>query len=229
MTSLLLWTRSHEWQTQLRRAVSEHGNTVLCCEHADAVMQAVLGDVYDVLFLDQSLLQDATTPSPMAMLGQAGYQGKVVVLSQDPEVGMAPSASALPSAEGEPRISQIVHVGSVPTDQQLQQLLAYFERPTPRSKWAGLTFESLPGFQQIQARYKDKLPAQLQALQRAFDDRAWSDLQKQAHAIKGGAGSFGLPRLTELAAQLDKAARVQDEADARQWLALIQREFGGEC
>lgn len=223
MTSLLLWTRSKDWQTQLGQAVLERGHEVVVCEHADAVMQAILADVHELLFLDEMVLRDPKDHSPLSMLSQAGYQGKVVVLSRDPALHLAPSES---NDHSPISISEIVHVDASPTSQQLQRLLAYFDQ-SPRSKWAGLTFESLPGFQQIQARYKDKLPAHLQSLQQSFDARGWSDLQKQAHAIKGGAGSFGLPRLTELAAQLDKAARAQDEADAKHWLALIQREFGG--
>lgn len=214
MSSLLLWTRSDTWRTHIVQAMTEMGHQVLVCEQTDQVVQAVLADVYEGVLVDECILSESSANPIRTMLTDLGFQGQLLVLS-----GAA--------CEGE-AISEIVHIDAVPTTQQLQALSAYFGR-RPASKWAGLTFDSMPGFQEIQARYKAKLPAQLKALQRAFDDKAWVDLQRQAHAIKGGAGSFGLERLTELTAQLDRAARGCDEAEAARCLALIQSEFGGEA
>lgn len=224
MSSLLLWTRSDAWRAQITQALGQRGHQVHACEQADAVMQAILADVYRGLILDHAILTASGGASILSMLSDAGFQGQVIALSEaDHPSG---SIASMGDQQGV-SISEIVHMDAVPTAQQLQGLVAYFEQRPP-SRWAGLTFDSLPGFQQIQARYKAKLPAQLQALRQAFDDRAWVDLQKQAHAIKGGAGSFGLDRLTELAAELDRAARGQDEAQALAWLASIEHEFGGE-
>lgn len=221
MSSLLLCLPPAGVFKDLAHALMARGHRATEVASIDAVWQAVLSDSFDGCLIDISLLSGDTLTRCSNLLADAGFQGKVLVLGAHEEGPTVPSQPARVHA-----MSELVHTEGLSIADVAAKVGAYFEQ-APRSRWSGLTFDSIPGFEHIQQRYKAKLPEQLQALRLFFEARAWDDLQRRAHAIKGGAGSFGLSRLTELAAQLDRAARARDEDQARVCLKQIQQEFGG--
>ena len=92
------------------------------------------------------------------------------------------------------------------------QLLAAIARHT-----AGLapepldgTFSDDPAFAPIFAAYVDELPGQVDRLQKLSADPHEPELRRLLHQIKGAGGGYGLPDLTAVAAEAERAFDTQD-------------------
>jgi HPt (histidine-containing phosphotransfer) domain-containing protein len=64
-----------------------------------------------------------------------------------------------------------------------------------------------------------RLPEQLAAMRDALAEVRYEDLRRLAHTLKGSGGSYGYPALTETAAIIENAAKIQDRGNA---LATIE-------
>lgn len=96
-------------------------------------------------------------------------------------------------------------------------------RPQDRaaSRWEGLTFEALPGFERLLARYRQRLPAQMADIRAAWMQQDRASLQHLAHALKGTAECFGLPELSRLAAQIEHTAEQGEAAVVAAWIGQL--------
>jgi signal transduction histidine kinase/DNA-binding NarL/FixJ family response regulator len=79
-----------------------------------------------------------------------------------------------------------------------------------------LQLASDPVIMQLKQDFKLGLPALLKELQLWLSACNWSQLQYEAHSVKGSAGSMGYPQLTELMSKLELAARAADKVVATQ-------------
>ncbi len=73
--------------------------------------------------------------------------------------------------------------------------------------------------------FVSRLPDRMNSLREAYDKKDWSELKKLSHQIKGAAGGYGYPELTDTAAMLEKAAISHDETRVQNLLT----EFNGFC
>ncbi len=62
----------------------------------------------------------------------------------------------------------------------------------------------------------------LQRLEVLLSERDWRQIDREGHKIKGGSGSFGFKRLSQLAAELQAAAARQDLDATRNCLAAMR-------
>ncbi|RMG17266.1 MAG: Hpt domain-containing protein [Deltaproteobacteria bacterium] len=74
--------------------------------------------------------------------------------------------------------------------------------------------------------YAAKLPAYLDAIERAIDAGAPVEVRERAHRVRGSAGSYGFPEVSRAMAKIEGAVREAEEAGAapdwqavRTWLA----------
>jgi signal transduction histidine kinase/CheY-like chemotaxis protein len=120
---------------------------------------------------------------------------------------------------------------------QLQPVAA----PPPRRTPAAPPLPTLPGIDSARAlAHFDHSPALMQRALRAFADSygggiapwqawidggRWSELNRAAHNLQGLAGTVGAQPLRDLALQLERQAKAQDNA-ARGTLALLQPALG---
>ena len=79
-----------------------------------------------------------------------------------------------------------------------------------------LQLASDPVIMQLKQDFKLGLPALLKEVQLWLSACNWSQLQYEAHSVKGSAGSMGYPQLTELMSKLELAARAADKELATQ-------------
>jgi HPt (histidine-containing phosphotransfer) domain-containing protein len=117
-----------------------------------------------------------------------------------------------------------VRADAAGSTQWVAQLAPYL--PKIGDRYADLTFESLKGFDRLSQRYRERLPKVLADLQAACEAGNWPDVQRRAHAIKGGAACFGLDELTQLAAQLEQRVVTGNTVEANGLLAQM-RVVGG--
>ena len=84
-----------------------------------------------------------------------------------------------------------------------------------------------PDTAELVALFVDELPQRL-AVADALAHRAdWESLDRLAHQLKGAAGSYGFPTLTDSAAALEQACRTDCEATViRQALAALAETCG---
>ncbi|MFL0798279.1 MAG: response regulator [Cellvibrionaceae bacterium] len=68
-----------------------------------------------------------------------------------------------------------------------------------------------PAYQAIVLQFKGRLEETLSGLDKAWETKDWDTLASLAHGLKGSAGMFGFPAITEQAAQLEKASRNKEE------------------
>jgi len=61
-----------------------------------------------------------------------------------------------------------------------------------------------------------ELPARIQAVEQACAERDLDTLARLAHRLKGAAGGYGFPTITETAGELETAARAQEELEGIQ-------------
>jgi HPt (histidine-containing phosphotransfer) domain-containing protein len=52
-----------------------------------------------------------------------------------------------------------------------------------------------------------ELPARARELESRLDQRAFEDLQRLAHQLKGAGGGYGFPQITEVAATLEQSLK----------------------
>jgi histidine phosphotransfer protein HptB len=74
--------------------------------------------------------------------------------------------------------------------------------------------------------YVAEMPDRIAALERAFSDADNIALRRNAHQMKGAAGSYGFDALTEFAAKLESAVR---EARPRDQIQAALDELTNRC
>lgn len=80
-------------------------------------------------------------------------------------------------------------------------------------------------FKALVQSFVNNLPTALENIQLAFEQEHWDEIAAIAHSVKGSAGSFGFPLLTELAGTLETAAK-QSSGDE---INLHLTAFNQEC
>lgn len=174
-----------------------------------AAFDAALAGSFDVIVLDGALalLEGESLPELIAATGWAGHCLALQVRGDDP--------TDLPAG-----FSGQIHMDAPGGIEWIAQLGPYL--PQAEARFADLTFESLKGFDRLAQRYRERLPTVLADLGAACEAGHWPDVQRRAHAIKGGAACFGFDQLTELAAQLEQCVAQGDTASASDLLAQMR-------
>jgi signal transduction histidine kinase/CheY-like chemotaxis protein len=116
---------------------------------------------------------------------------------------------------------------SKPVDQRA--FFAELERYLPA---AGTSTRSLPmtssltdsaEYQALHQAFVEELPARIEALQVALLASDWATLRRDAHQLKGVAGSFGLPEATRIAGLIEQHIVAGDYRDLAGWVAELKR------
>lgn len=79
-------------------------------------------------------------------------------------------------------------------------------------------------FRQLVQTFLGNLPNAQQQLSEAFVLSDWSQIGAIAHSIKGSAGSFGYPQLTEYAATLEYSAKQSSPIEIKHHLGVFEEE-----
>lgn len=61
--------------------------------------------------------------------------------------------------------------------------------------------------------FVSELPERVSALQNALKAQDIANLARTAHQLKGAAGGYGFPTITDAAAELEKCAKAADQID----------------
>lgn len=201
MPSVLLAHANPLTRENAAPALIEAGHTCLVVADGRSAFDAALAHLFDVIVLDVALarLDGESLPE---LIKATGWGGHCISLLTKAEPAMD-----LPAG-----FSGQVQVDVAGGAEWVGQLAPYL--PKSDDRYADLTFESLKGFDRLSQRYRERLPKVLADLGIACEAGNWPDVQRRAHAIKGGAACFGFDQLTQLAAQLEQCVVKGNTADA---------------
>ncbi|MCB0405143.1 MAG: response regulator [Bdellovibrionales bacterium] len=72
-----------------------------------------------------------------------------------------------------------------------------------------------------------RLPLRVSSLRKALSSKDWQELASVAHQIKGAAGGYGFPQLTEIARSIEEQARLAPDSPER--IEPLVAEFAKQC
>lgn len=233
MPSVLLVHGDARTRDSVALALSEMGWQTTVCADAASGWTAVLQDAFDLMLWDaaQTTIEgDALS----TLLTASGHQGPVWTLTTSDL-----SEDAFVHPDGERGLSgRLIWSGQI--DEAWRQALAPLlpedgDAPSGSagsSRWEGLTFEALPGFERLLARYRQRLPGQMADICAAWRQHDRASLQHLAHALKGTAECFGLPEVSRLAAQIEHTAAQGEAAVVASWIgqldAVVREAVGAD-
>lgn len=91
------------------------------------------------------------------------------------------------------------------------QMLAKYLKPAKSKPTEKKSIERMDFFKELAQKFMAGLPGTLMKMNEAEKLRDWPALGRIAHTLKGTAGTFGYPHLTELAGHLNAAIKASEE------------------
>ncbi|GAB2870019.1 hypothetical protein GCM10027277_44120 [Pseudoduganella ginsengisoli] len=177
---------------------------------ARAVELALVGH-YDVVLMDiQMPAMDGVQAAKL--LRGAGFAAPIVALT----------ANVMPEDRERYKLAGCTACIAKPVDfDELGRLLAGM---LPHAGAAALlSYTELEGYDDMRRHFEARLREELELLRGAIVQQDFASGREVAHVVKGSAGSFGYPRVTELAAELEKAFVAGDRGAAAALLDAIQQ------
>ena len=115
-----------------------------------------------------------------------------------------PGGDAAPPPHAAPR-SEPASVSTPATD-----------APVPAAPVAGLrsTLEHEPSIQKLLVKFVSRLPERVTTMRNLLDEQNMENLRQAVHQLKGAAGGYGFPQLTELAGRAEQKIRNGDPVEA---------------
>jgi signal transduction histidine kinase/CheY-like chemotaxis protein len=175
---------------------------------AQAVEQALAGD-FDIVLMDMQMpVMDGATAT--GVLRAAGFAGPIIALTANV---MADDVQRYLTAGCSHCVGKPIDFGLL--TEILAGLLDHQAGLAPLQ-----SADQLEEFDAIRQAFTAALPARFDAMRQAITGRDWDELGRLAHSMKGSAGSFGLPGVTDCARELEHAALHGDMALA---LTILQQ------
>lgn len=215
MPSVLLVHGDARARDSVAQALASMGFQITVQPDAASGWPEALQDAFDLILWDaaQSVIDGDALPALLAASGQNGSVWAVAAKDQ------AVDASA---ATWQARGFGGCLIWSGQMDEDWRQVLAPFlPQDGTASRWEGLTFEALPGFERLLQRYRQRLPGQMAGIHTAWAQQDRGGLQHLAHALKGTAECFGMPEVSRLAAQIEHTAEQGESAVIASWIGRL--------
>jgi signal transduction histidine kinase/DNA-binding NarL/FixJ family response regulator len=188
----------------LRRLVSSllrsAGAEVVEVANGREAFERASAEPFDLLLLDMHMpVMDGREATEALRAG--GYRGPIVALTAD----------VIAEDVARYRAAGCDTVLGKPVDSRALFALLRRHLPPAAPAPAGADARVQALVAQLGERYRAQLPAEIEALLEARHDATM--LVERLHRIKGSAGSFGFPRITELAGGAEHAVRTGDNVE----------------
>jgi CheY-like chemotaxis protein len=201
MTRILLAEDGRENQLLIKTLLAKAGASVTVVPDGQRAVQEAMcalsaGKPYDLILMDMQMpVLDGY--SATSTLRQMGYKGPIVALTAH---AMAGDRERCESAGCDDYLTK-------PVDRaKLAATVAEFVSRAPSSddETVVSTFADDEGMKNIIHQFALDLPARSDAILRAFHDADTATLERLAHQLKGAAGGYGFPSITEAAAAVEQ-------------------------
>ncbi|MEM7252472.1 MAG: response regulator [Pseudomonadota bacterium] len=211
--------------------LSDYGIDVVEAENGRIALERAAETAFDLILMDVHMpIMDGRTATEK--LVKSGLTTPIVALTADVMDGFEESLlqSGFAGYQSKPividellkLVAKFLGGKQIDGDAKTQPLAA---APTSEPAAAEPLFSQLPNdprFVSIVHEFVGELPAQLNALTDAFDDKNFALLASKAHWLKGGGGTVGFPAFTEPASELEKLAKAGNEAGMNELLANLK-------
>ncbi len=181
------------------------GLTVAVVGNGQEAIEQALGQSFDLILMDMQMPVMGGLEATRT-LRALHYRKPIIALTADV---MAHHRTQFEEAGGNGFLSKPVEY--VAFQRILQEYLEVDEGAAEGGD--GLLDRSGEGYQQAIEEFKQQMAGYQQEMEQAIVDKAWGDLARLAHKIKGSGGSFGYPQLTEQAKVVEARLR-QEQFDA---------------
>jgi len=198
------------------RAIAPHVSIETAVNGREAVEKA-LAQAFDLVIMDWHM-PELDGLSATQFLRRAGYAGAVTALT----------ASALAHDREDCIAAGCDDFLTKPIDEQaLRQVVQRHLGLANEARALQLqeSIQDTAEFRALQRAFLVQLEADVALLEAALQRRDFATVVAVAHKLKGGGGSFGYPAVTEVAARLEKAARIGAVASATTALAALTEQF----
>ncbi|MGZ3241629.1 MAG: response regulator, partial [Burkholderiaceae bacterium] len=195
--------------------MSKAGLDVTVVENGSLAVEKALSGDFDLILMDMQMPimggLEATT-----ILRGAAYPKPIVtvtanVMTEDIEQYLAAGCTDYLSKP-------------IDRDKFFQMLGKYLKPAKSKKPTEKKSIERMDFFQELARKFLAGLPDTLMKMDEAEQLHDWAALGRIAHTLKGTAGTFGFPRLTELAGHLNAAIKVaQDDSAITQSFAELRQ------
>ncbi len=202
---VLLAEDSPDNQRLITMYISKAGAEVDCASNGqEAVEKALAGDFQLVLMDMQMPVMDGIEATQW--LRKAGYTGPIVALTAN---AMKEDRERCSRAGCDAFLSKPIETG--PFYEALARYLPGATEPQARNT-AKPAVEYDPDLLELATTFIEDLPGRVQSMRESCDQADWQELASLAHKLKGIAGSFGFPDITEQAAVIEKQVKQEEYA-----------------
>ncbi|WP_332848263.1 hybrid sensor histidine kinase/response regulator [Massilia sp. S19_KUP03_FR1] len=186
------------------------GLTYEIVQDGGAAVQAALAGNFDLILMDiQMPVLDGVRAT--SVLRGAGYARPIVALTANV---MAEDLARYARAGCNGTVGKPIEVAHFV--QTVARMLGNAEGLN-----APMCFEEIDGYPAIQAAFQDGLAARLQELADNIEQERWDEVATLAHKLRGAAGAFGFPGVTQAAAQVEATALRSDRPGVRRAFAHL--------
>ena len=199
---VLLAEDSPDNQLLISLYVHKAGAEITIVNNGQRAVETALADNFDLVLMDMQMpVMDGITATEW--LRKAGYAGPVVAIT----------ANAL--KEDQQRCLEAGCDGFLtkPIDTTaFHELLARYLAPAAAGTNADTDDEFDTEMRALTTQFMDGLSARVQGMQQALDAADDEKLRRAVHQLKGSAGTYGCPEITEQAAQLERQIKSHNQA-----------------
>ncbi len=219
--NILLAEDSPDNQQLIAMYIRRTGATLTIVENGQQAVEEGLAGNYDLIFMDMQMPVMGGVEA-ITLLRAAGYAGPVVSLTANATV--ADRDSCLAAGVDDYLVKPI----------NLQRFYEVLNThlAAAGSDGAGLVsqfgFDNDPEYQAMLDQFHKNLPGMVAELVEAVQQQKWGVIQSISHKIKGIAGSFAYPQITELALQINaltKTAELEKVIVLSGKLATLQQQI----
>jgi signal transduction histidine kinase/DNA-binding NarL/FixJ family response regulator len=188
------------------------GAKVTIVENGERAFEEALGGDFDLVFMDMQMpIMDGATA--VTLLRESSYAGPIVALT----------ANVMRADLDRYRLIGCDDAVGKPIDRRrlysvMSRHLAAATEPEQHVQ-VEVTTQDVMG--QLSREFLADLPAEIDAMERAMALGDWDDLRRRAHAMKGVAGSLGLPQLTRLSQPVEASITAGQHVEAELQCAML--------
>ncbi len=215
--TILLAEDSPDIQDLISFYANRTGATLTIVDNGQKAVERALTRDFDLVLMDMQMpLMDGL--AAITLLRRSGYAKPIVSLTAN---AMREDRDNCLAAGADDFISKPVNIARF--YDILQIYLPARQTAAEASANALPDLSNDPKFQELVQRFLDGLPAMLQEVMTATDQRAWEALRAVVHRLKGLGGGFGYPEISDAAAVLHEELRASTYDKVNERVAEIKR------
>lgn len=186
-------------QRLVKLLLEKRGFTVDIVDNGSLAVEAALTNDYDLVLMDMQMPVMGGLEATQ-MLRTMGFEAPVIALTANimkDEIALYKeqgcNATVAKPIDQQDLFNAINHtLGELNDDVELIDMSQSIE------------------YQQLTQAFIKALPALIDEIIQAYTDEKWEQCQARAHSLKGSAGGFGYPKMTQIAALIESALKEQN-------------------